>query len=519
MGYLQAAGGLEMRIAIALGSLAAALMLMAVRDADAGSFALVVGVSQYQDPDIPQLHWADADAEEVAGLLHQSPDFTQDCVKLLVNSDATLRRITAALAELQQKCSGGAGGNAVVYFSGHAAYTVAGTGAPGANFIKDPNQSKEFLAPYDTDLQATYAMPDGTSANDTFIKKEWLIGTLSRLHADRVAMIIDACHSGMPDFQQLMSEYAATAPQSIPAASRSATLLSASGTTDVAYEFDELRHGTLTFALLSAINTERRAKPEAQLAAIAMDTLYSDVLSVFHAQAVKGKPLISYNSPEIYHYPMPQTSGVVLAQLNGLSGVVQAAPPAMPVTQVANVDTVQTREIPVMEPPHPANGRAAPGLAYLVIPATLPADGYVEIDGVPRTPAPDGSIAISAGRQHNVDIVIPSWNYRQVKWINLDAGLRSVVALQLAGELTIESADRDHPDAAGLQLAIAIDGQDYGQSNHLHLSDLHAGAHELRVSIAGVEKRTAISIRPESPLVMRYVVRKAVPAPDDNVPF
>jgi hypothetical protein len=83
------------------------------------TYAVVVGISDYQDKDIPDLRFADRDAEAFANFLRSQAggSLDGDHLKLLTNSEATLGQFAAALDWLMEVTK--EGDNAIVYFSGH----------------------------------------------------------------------------------------------------------------------------------------------------------------------------------------------------------------------------------------------------------------------------------------------------------------------------------------------------------------------------------------------------------------
>jgi hypothetical protein len=81
--------------------------------------AVVVGISDYQNPQIPDLRFADRDAAAFADWL-RSPaggSVPESHLSVLLNSDATTGKIIAALGGLVADCK--PGDVAVIYFSGH----------------------------------------------------------------------------------------------------------------------------------------------------------------------------------------------------------------------------------------------------------------------------------------------------------------------------------------------------------------------------------------------------------------
>ena len=139
--------------------------------------AVVVGISDYFDDQIPDLKYADKDAEAFAAWL-QSPaggSLTSDQVVLLTNEKATTPQFSAALDWLIEQCR--EGDQAIIYFSGHGdveTKTIMNWGflltynSPPNNYI-----AGAFLIPY---LQS-------------------VVSTLAQKNV-KVVMISDACHAG-----------------------------------------------------------------------------------------------------------------------------------------------------------------------------------------------------------------------------------------------------------------------------------------------------------------------------------
>ncbi len=139
-------------------------------------WAVIIGVSDYEDSSIPSLRYATADAQAFYNWL-TSPDggrYPPSRVKLMVNEQATGRHIKEALfVWLKQAIQEDM---VIIFFAGH--------GSP------DSPDSPEnlFLLPYDAqydNIAATaFPMWDIETALKRFIK------------AKKVVVIADACHSG-----------------------------------------------------------------------------------------------------------------------------------------------------------------------------------------------------------------------------------------------------------------------------------------------------------------------------------
>jgi uncharacterized caspase-like protein len=138
-------------------------------------YAVIVGVSRYRDPAIPQLEFADRDAEAVRDFL-LSPaggHFQRDKISYLVNEDASLKNLKTALYTFLTKPR--KEDLVVIYFAGH--------GSP------DPNDRRNlYLLPYDTEVfnMGGSALPMW-EVQDIFSRI---------IKSDRIVTFTDACHSG-----------------------------------------------------------------------------------------------------------------------------------------------------------------------------------------------------------------------------------------------------------------------------------------------------------------------------------
>ena len=88
-------------------------------DGTGTTFAVVVGISDYQDEGIPDLRFADKDAEAFAAFLQSTAggNLDEDHLKVLINEKATQAQFAAALDWLWEVA--GENDKAIIYFSGH----------------------------------------------------------------------------------------------------------------------------------------------------------------------------------------------------------------------------------------------------------------------------------------------------------------------------------------------------------------------------------------------------------------
>lgn len=143
------------------------------------TYAVVVGISDYQDPAIPDLRFADKDAEAFAKFLRSKAggSLDEDHLKMLINSEATMAQFANALDWLWEVCK--EGDQAIIYFSGHGDVEKKSLTQPG------------FLLCWDA--PARVYMAGGAFALPML---QEVVSTLSVQNKAKVIVITDACRSG-----------------------------------------------------------------------------------------------------------------------------------------------------------------------------------------------------------------------------------------------------------------------------------------------------------------------------------
>ncbi len=147
--------------------------------AEGETYAVVVGISDYQDVRIPDLRFAHLDAEAFAQFL-QSPaggSLDEDHLKLLLNEQATAAQFAKQLDWLWEVA--GEDDRVIIYFSGHGDVERKSISQPG------------YLLCWDAPAQVYMA---GGAFNVRDLKD--VISTLSIQNKARVLLITDACRSG-----------------------------------------------------------------------------------------------------------------------------------------------------------------------------------------------------------------------------------------------------------------------------------------------------------------------------------
>jgi protein O-mannosyl-transferase len=143
------------------------------------TFAVVIGISDYQDPGIPDLQFADKDAEAFANFLRSPAGGLLDNnqLKILTNHNATAGRIAEAMDWLVEQTKEGQ--QAIIYFSGHGDVERKTISQPG------------FLLCWDA--PGRIYMGGGTYSL-SFLQE--IITTLSIQNKAKVMVVTDACHAG-----------------------------------------------------------------------------------------------------------------------------------------------------------------------------------------------------------------------------------------------------------------------------------------------------------------------------------
>ncbi|MGB4970975.1 MAG: tetratricopeptide repeat protein, partial [Saprospiraceae bacterium] len=143
------------------------------------TYAVVIGISDYQDINIPDLRYADKDAEAFANFL-RSPaggSLDVDHLKVLTNNQATAGRIAEALDALVEQVKKDE--NVIIYFSGHGDVERKTVSQPGFLLAWDA-PSKVYMG------GGTYSL--------SFLQE--IVTTLSTQNMAKVRVITDACHAG-----------------------------------------------------------------------------------------------------------------------------------------------------------------------------------------------------------------------------------------------------------------------------------------------------------------------------------
>ncbi|MFN8281199.1 MAG: caspase family protein [Saprospiraceae bacterium] len=143
------------------------------------TWAVIIGISDYQNNDVPDLSYANRDATAFADFLKSPGGGALDefHIRLLINEQATMAQFAAAMDWLLDKVK--EGDKAIIYFSGHGDVERKTITQPG------------FLLCWDAPSRVYMG---GGAFGLAYLQE--IVTTLSSDRKTKVILITDACHSG-----------------------------------------------------------------------------------------------------------------------------------------------------------------------------------------------------------------------------------------------------------------------------------------------------------------------------------
>lgn len=251
------------------------LLLLLSQAAQAARLAVVIGISQYKNPDIPDLSYGAADAEAIAAVLQDREHF--DHVTLLTDAAATRAAVLTALAEDLSR-EAGPQDDVVVFYSGHGASEQDLSG-------EEPDGYRKFLVPVDAD-------PDNLLA--TAIDMRDILRYLGWTSARSVLGLFDSCYSGGLGARGLPlpggTRSLARSPLPAPQGSGRALLLGAQAN-QLSIELDSLGHGLFTAKVLDGLAGAADANHDGAVTATELNSYVHDaVMQAAAAAKFKQEP-------------------------------------------------------------------------------------------------------------------------------------------------------------------------------------------------------------------------------------
>jgi uncharacterized caspase-like protein len=211
-------------------------------------WAVVIGISRYQDTRIPSLRYADVDARGFYDWL-VSPTggkYSPARVKLLLNREATANNIREALFSwLRQAIDEDI---VTIYFAGH--------GSPDSPETPDNLYLLAHDTKYDNIAATGFPMWDIETAMQRFIKARRVIVMADACHSGGVGQSFDVARrnvTGMETRNRISSGF-----QSLSTIGDGVAVISASDDNQFSYEGDQFGggHGVFTYFLLKGLHGE-----------------------------------------------------------------------------------------------------------------------------------------------------------------------------------------------------------------------------------------------------------------------
>ncbi|HEY9684926.1 MAG TPA: caspase family protein [Oculatellaceae cyanobacterium] len=199
-------------------------------------WAVVVGINKFADKSIPQLRYCAKDAQDFAEYLVKDAHFAPDHIRVLLNEKATRKEIMSEVGDKFLPRVVKPDDLVVFYFSSH--------GSPSKVDIRNAY----YLVAYDTEKTDLYA---------TGIDMKGVLTELmqNRVKANRVLVILDACHSGGADTNSKDLDPAKD-NFSINQLGRGQLLISSCSPDQRSWESKRYENGVFTHQLINALRAQ-----------------------------------------------------------------------------------------------------------------------------------------------------------------------------------------------------------------------------------------------------------------------
>jgi uncharacterized caspase-like protein len=226
--------------------------------------AILVGINKYKDPNIRDLSFARNDAEVFGKLLEERIHPSERKIRLLLDQDATKRKIMTSIGEDLPR-SVGKDDVVLLYFSGHGSPETDGS----------PDEISRYLITHDTEYENIYA----TGIDMERELPRWF----ERINESKlILMFVDSCFSGRaggrtfegPNLNAKRSSFRDVSPVKLSELDlgEGRLMIAACDDDQVAREMGELKHGVFTYYLLQKLQ-----QPVSSEKTISLNGLYDDV--------------------------------------------------------------------------------------------------------------------------------------------------------------------------------------------------------------------------------------------------
>jgi len=460
--------------------------------------ALLIGISQYAE--LEGLKYADADVKTFSQILTEFGGYRRSDVAMVLNTEATKARIMDEINKVVRASKREPLDHFILMFAGHGMPGTIEGGRTGKVGAVDTNI---FLAPSDASTAASSFFSTGKEiGNETFINRAWLAKQLSEIEAKSIVIILDSCYSGTEAFGELFFENLGYSIRSFEYSGpqrgvrdvaktrnleiREQTVTTGGAPKRIAYfassredqpsaEYDELRHGALSYCLFEEIRRAREEVYENETRSLSVDSVYSNITALFRETKVKGRSLDEFHQPVLL--PIPSYAGVKDMPFVSVTGTKRKE--------------IQTGMLEVRTDP--------PGM-------------QIYVDGMRRPETTNASLLLQEGK-HLIELFMPTTGFRHSFTVDISPQRAVTETVVVRGVLQVASFWlQNGRKTSGPVLEVYLDGSPLGRSGSV-VDNIVAGSHTLEVRFENVRKSRRIEIRPDSPLTVNYsVIREKAPA-------
>ncbi len=296
-------------------------------------WALIIGISKFKDPSI-NLKYPAKDARDLYNFLLKQGNFAPDHVKLLLNEEATRENILSALGDKWLPRVANPNDLVVIYISSHG--SPAGMDVRGVNYI----------VAYDTDRDSLFS---------TGLPMQDLVRIIKgRVHADRIVLMLDACHSGAatPEGKGVFQQGNVNVDEIV--AGTGQLVISSSQPDQVSWESKTTPNGVFTQYLIEGLKQKGDRTTLGEAFAYMRDQVQTEVLrdrGVLQTPVLKSK----WEGRELALLAPPYKPRPGLKEQT-IEWKAQPRPGARPLTPAAPVPSEPT---PAPSSPNPVNGAQA----------------------------------------------------------------------------------------------------------------------------------------------------------------
>jgi hypothetical protein len=219
-------------------------------------WALIVGISKFQKPEV-NLKYPAKDAADLRDFLVKEANFAPDHVKLLVDENATKVNVMAEIGDKWLPRVAHPNDLVLIFISTH--------GSPSNVDLQGLN----YLVMHDTDPSSLYATGLPLQDLAAAIKQ--------RVHANRVVLVVDACHSGAANPAKGLTRIGNFDSDSLLLGTGQLIICS-SEPSQVSWESKRYENGVFTHQLIQALREKGGKVPLAEAFEKLKDSVVSEVL-------------------------------------------------------------------------------------------------------------------------------------------------------------------------------------------------------------------------------------------------